>query len=190
MIIWFVRHGESEATAMGDRAPIEHDLPLTEVGTLEALAVRDYFVTNKIAITGVYSSTYQRAAQTAEPTATQFGLHVTQTEDLCERHWGTLASLTWPELSAKLGEMTTDERYNFLSEGGESWADMEKRSFIAVDEINDQHGDVAVFTHGGVLRGLLPALAGVDRALHEQFTMKTGGIARYDSALKTVQIIL
>ena len=174
MIICFVRHGESEATAMGDGAPIEHDLPLTEVGKREALQVRDYFVSNNVPISAVYSSTYQRAVQTAQPTAGEFGLQVLQRADLCERHWGGLAGLTWPELSSRLDEMTTEDRYNFLPEGGESWAQMEARSFKVVDEIMQRTGDVAVFTHGGVLRGLLPALGGVDRAQHEQFTMKTG----------------
>ena len=190
MIVWFVRHGESVATAMGDSAPIEHDLPLTEVGAQEALGVRDYFVSNNIAISRVYASTYQRAVQTAEPTAAQFGVTVTQTPDLCERHWGVLATLTWQELSSRLAGMSIEERYNFVPENGESWAQMEDRTQRALTQIMQGTGDVAVFTHGGVLRGILPALAGVNKEQHERFTMKTGGIAKYDSELKTVEILL
>jgi broad specificity phosphatase PhoE len=175
---------------MGNRAPAEHDLPLTAVGKLEALKVRDYFADDHITISAVYSSSYQRAVQTAEPTAQAFKLLVQKRDDLCERRWGSMGVLTWSEAEAELREMSIENRHRFVPEGGESWADMEVRSMKVIDEILHKGvGDVAVFTHGGVLRGLLPTLAGVSKSEHERFTMRTGGIAKFDSERGTVEIL-
>ncbi len=190
MILWFVRHGESEATAMKEWAPAGHDLPLTEVGRAEAQAVAELFRSNKTPLSAVYASTLMRAVQTAEPTAEHYGLALTKDVRLCERDWGIMNALTWPEVATQLSEMPLEDRYIFEPEGGESWAQMEMRVMEAVQEIQSRDlGDVAIFTHGGVLRGLLPVLARVDKSEHERFTLKTGGIARYDTEADSVEII-
>ncbi len=78
-----------------------------------------------------------------------------------------MGTLTWTEVGAHLANLSIEERYRFVPDCGESWADMEERSRRVVDEIlSTEHGDVAVFTHGRVLRGLLPTLARVDKSEH------------------------
>lgn len=182
MIFYFVRHGESEATAMGDLAPIEHDLPLTLRGREEAERVADYFITNKIPMTDVYASSYVRAVQTAEPTARRFNLTVKARDGLRERTWGSLKHLKWPELAKQLDGMNIEERYHFKPEGAESWAEMDTRVRTVLDEIANEHeegANVAIFSHGGALRGMMTSLAGVEKSKFTDFSMDTGAIAKF-----------
>lgn len=182
MTFWLVRHGDSEATAMGDKAPIDHDLPLTHTGLEEADRIRNYFVEKHIPVTDVYASSKVRAAKTAEPTARVYGLTTKLRDALGERRWGSLRTSTWPEVDSILSKLTIEERYHFKPDGGESWQEMEERVLSVLDEIADDHlvGDnVVIVTHGGVLRALLPLLAQVSKERHAEYSVDTGAIAKF-----------
>ena len=190
MIIYFIRHGESEATAMGDKAPAGHDLPLTSMGQQEAERVAKYFKDNGVMLDAVYSSTFVRAYQTALPTAELFGFQIAKDGRLRERDWGSMNNYTWPEVATTLKNMPLDARYRFVPEDGESWAQMEERVLAVMRDIMSKPTqNVAIFTHGGVLRGLMPVLAGVGKEHHENYTMDTGAISKFSTDTSSFEFV-
>lgn len=83
----YLRHGETESNAAGLIAG-SWDVALTARGRAQArraaLALRDQ------GITAIYSSTLERARETAAIVAGELGLPVTPVAELCERNWGSL----------------------------------------------------------------------------------------------------
>lgn len=64
-ILYLMRHGQTRFNAQG-RIQGACDSPLTELGIEQAQAARDYFKTEGISFGKVYSSTQERACDTAE----------------------------------------------------------------------------------------------------------------------------
>ncbi len=95
-------------------------------------------------------------------------------------------------MSAYLDPLTIDECYTILPEGGESWQDMESRlvrgtmGFFDGDETR-----VAVVTHNGCLRAILPRLLGRPLSEHTQFSVETGSVTHlhYDDDTMTWHLV-
>ncbi len=75
----------------------------------------------------------------------------------------------WAEVAALLSKMTISDRYKFKPDQGESWREVEKRLTRALGKILSENEDktVAVVTHGGTIRTLIPYL--LNAPLEESF---------------------
>jgi broad specificity phosphatase PhoE len=179
---WFVRHGESEGNALGDTCPIIHDTPLTERGREEAREVVRYLQKNAIRITHIYTAPKGRSYQTAEIIASSLDLPVNVETGLDERNWGKWKNLRWEEASMRLDEMSLEDRYIFIPDGGESWQQMEKRLFITLEKIADKSikgENILIITHRGCLRAVMPMLAKAGLEKHKEFSVATGTISKF-----------
>jgi broad specificity phosphatase PhoE len=142
-----VRHGETDWNAEG-KLQGHTDRPLNDYGRRQARALAKRLAGEEIE--AVYASDLSRARETAEILGAQLGLPVAVDPDLREKNWGN-----WEGLTA-------DERLRIEYEG-ESSEDHRSRTLRAVERIVERHpaGRVVVVTHGGSLRRLQAAVAGV-----------------------------
>ena len=142
-----VRHGETDWNAEG-KLQGHTDRPLNDYGRRQARALAERLAGEEIE--AVYSSDLSRARETAEILGEQLGLPVAVDSDLREKNWGN-----WEGLTA-------GERLRVEYEG-ESSEDHRSRTLRAVERIVERHpaGRVVVVTHGGSLRRLQAAVAGV-----------------------------
>src|SRR5690349_11779156 len=140
-----VRHGETDWNAEG-RLQGHTDRPLNDYGREQARRLAEQLEQ----IDAVYASDLSRARETAEIVAGRLGLPVVIDPDLREKDWGTWEGLT------------SDERLG-VEYAGETTEAHRDRVLAAVQRIAERHpGErVLVVTHGGCLRRIQAAVAGV-----------------------------
>ena len=192
LVIYFVRHGQSDGNTLGKHCLVRQDTPLTLLGKEQARAVGKYFKELGSPVSAIYSSLRDRTNATAAAITKATGVDATSSDRLVERDWGKYKGYTWVTLSDQLSQMSFDERFTFTPPEGESWEMMEDRLFgiltLAVEaaEPGDQ---LVVVTHHGCLRALLPLLDGQEREKHEDYSVEVGTITKYDSATDKLEFI-
>ena len=157
MLLYFIRHGESESNKTRCFAG-QLDVPLTEIGFRQAERVVDFF--KDIPLSAVYSSDLCRAMDTVRPTAAAKGLDVIPREDLREVFAGEWEGMPFEDLPRRYPEDFRVWQENIgeaRCTGGESLAEAAQRAEAAARRIAKAHpnGAVAVATHGGILRALI-----------------------------------
>jgi probable phosphoglycerate mutase len=147
--LWLVRHATTNLVEAG-RFNGWDDVPLNQRGQTEAASLR-IPERNWVA---VWSSDLTRARETARLA----GFAPTVDPRLRELNFGSLEGMAWDQLEGAT-QRSLVEFDNFAAPGGESVADLRERvsSFIA----DLSAGDHLIFTHGGVIRLLMP-VAGRD----------------------------
>ncbi len=166
--VLLVRHGQTEANKTGYWQGWA-DTSLTPEGHRQASAVarrieRDH------ALVAVYTSTLQRALQTARPIAEAAGCPLLPHDDLRELHFGDINGLSIAEFRQQYPDLfqqwTDKTNLDFAWPGGESRRSFFTRVWRAVDDIVAAHpdGEVVIVGHGGSLRAALA------RLLPDQFT--------------------
>lgn len=110
-------------------------------------------------VEAVFHSTQPRAVFTAEALALALGVPSIEQPGLEERNFGDWDSWEWPQIKQELDKLTNEERYAFVPPNGESWHQMEQRLQNALQAIaGQQYETVAIVTHYGPIRALLPIL--------------------------------
>jgi broad specificity phosphatase PhoE len=161
--VWLVRHGESTWNAIG-RVQGWSDPPLSELGEWQAEQVARRLASVELA--AVYTSTLQRAFQTAQIIADKLDLTPVPDPRLREHGMGEATGMVW-------GREAFFTRWPFLTEianqgkpirthipGAEPLDTFINRVNAAIHAIRQAHtqGDVAVVAHGGVVRAYLADL--------------------------------
>jgi alpha-ribazole phosphatase len=153
--LFLFRHGETTATGK----LIGHtDVALSARGHAQAAAVAEQFAA--IAFTAIYASDLRRARQTAEPLAQRHGVAVQTAAVWREVNMGEWEGHTLAELYAASPEQVTQcftDPEHFIYPGGEALADFAARIQRALTQLLQAHahGQIALFTHGGVCRAIL-----------------------------------
>jgi broad specificity phosphatase PhoE len=161
-VFYLARHGESDWN-VENRFQGHTDRPLTELGRAQGRALADELA--ETALDAVYASPLRRALETAEIVAAPKGLSVVALPDLREIDVGGWAGLSRDEVEARFPDAF--HRWVGGSEGwedGESYADMAARVIAEVRRIATRHpnGCVLVVSHGGPIRAVHAAAAGID----------------------------
>ena len=159
MLVYFIRHGESETNRKGVYAG-QLDAPLTEKGFAQAESLREKLAGVKF--DRVYSSDLSRAVSTARTALP--GVKFTTDERLREISVGSLAGKNSKEFRAnnpdKLEALRTRDFREF---GGECERDVMKRLSEFLAELScEDHNTVALFCHGGVICAALGVALGVE----------------------------
>ena len=146
MTLIFVRHGESEANALGVYAGWA-DYDLTDRGRAEAGAVA-----RRLADAGavaLYSSPLIRARHTADALASSTGLAVEEVLDLREYTFGDAERMKREDVLARWGPSSAERRVP----GEEGWEPFRERVERSFDALFDRHrDDLAIcVSHGGWL---------------------------------------
>jgi broad specificity phosphatase PhoE len=191
--VYLARHGESDWNA-ANRFQGHADRPLTELGRLQAIELADALEA-RAPLSAIYTSPLQRAMETASIVGARLGLEPAAVDDLREVDVGA-----WSGLSRTEVEERFPEGFGRWLDGGEGWEDgetyaqMAARVLRALRQIADSHpGDeVLVVSHGGPIRAIHAAAAGMDvhayRRLNRvegnagvsRVAVEEGGISRLD----------
>lgn len=159
MAILLIRHGETDLNA--SRVVQFPDTPLGATGLAQAERLGARLAAQPLAL--VLSSDYLRARTTAERVARAAGAPLEEDSAWRERHFGELRGRSYDTLGT-LDILARD----YEPPGGECWAEFDARVDRAWDALVARatgfDGDVAVVTHGLVLRSLLERR--LDTSLH------------------------
>lgn len=157
-----VRHGESEANL--HRVFAQDDTPLTELGRRQAAdAARR--IAERFRPSGVVSSQFVRARQTAQIIAAELGLDVRVVPRLHERDFGILTGLPYEafkQLAGRDPSFDPKKPWAWTPEGAESAEDVQRRIMGALEELRAQNPDaeLAVVCHGAAMLSVLAYMHG------------------------------
>ncbi len=144
LILWLVRHGETDWNAEG-RFQGWTDVPLNETGRAQAERLRGLLADGDF--DGVWSSDLVRAVETARIAVGEPAVD----RRLRELDFGDLEGAIWDDLDREI-RAALKEFDSFQSPGGESAAAFVERVFGFLDELAP--GRHLVFAHGGVIRAI------------------------------------
>jgi len=164
MLMYFARHGESEANVANVFANEVGKYHLTDLGRQQAALLAEYAESQ--AITRLYASPITRAQETAHIVADRLGLSFETRDELREFSVGCFEGTSNHEAWAEYWEVETEwlERGNRSARvgGGESYDDIEARFLPFVKELAAQFGAtenrIMLIGHGGTFCCMLPLL--------------------------------
>jgi len=162
--IYLIRHGESTWNAAG-RIQGQLDPPLNERGHQQARRLAERL--RPATLAAIYTSSLQRAGQTAGYLADGRNVPVMPRDDLREVRVGVFEGLTIEEIQSQHPvewARWAAESWRYLIPGAETQDEFQRRVRGAMSEIVARHpaGDVAVVTHGGVINMYLSTLLDID----------------------------
>lgn len=141
-MIYFIRHGQTDANFHKLNAGGETDIPLNETGMAQARAFNEAHQEFLETIDTVFVSPMIRARQTMELVLGHHKKPVEIVDDLRERMIGEWAGLPYE---------ATDGYFDTHPKDGESWPVFLKRSIDALRYAANKHaGKVLVVAHGGI----------------------------------------
>jgi broad specificity phosphatase PhoE len=186
MILYCVRHGETEANASG-RIQGQTDSPLSEMGRRQCQAVAAAL--KGLPIEAIYSSPLQRALDSAKCIADALEVKIHIDERLMEINAGVFQGLSWDEINERYAAEAVRWRSHdpdFRIPQGESRRDLMRRAgeaFAAVREAG--HAQALIVAHGGSLAAALKVLLGVP-AERNPFNFYNSSISRlgWDTEVK------
>ncbi len=150
-----MRHGRSTWNA-AHRIQGRADPPLDEVGREQARRLAERMRQNEKPLVALYTSSLQRARETADIVGAALGLPVIADDRLHEYDVGDIMGLTWPQVQEQFPE--TARRWAGGDEtlelpGAKLYAQFQAQVVAAVEEIIARHekGPVGVVSHGGTI---------------------------------------
>ena len=167
--VWLVRHGETEWSRLG-RHTGRTDVPLTEVGRTQAVAVGRRLADHAFAL--VLSSPLARALETARRAG--FAEVVETTDDLLEWDYGADEGRTTPEIRVERPGWSI---WGEGPEDGETIYHVGTRVDRVIALARGQTGDVLVFAHGHVLRILAARWLGQPPSEGHLFALSTATLS-------------
>ena len=174
MKIIFCRHGESFNNLKKDSARVKDNSRLTLTGKKQSEKLAA--ILKKQKVKKIFFSPKHRCADTAKIIYKKLSRAGRAMAEFEERDWGNWGDKTWQEVSRRLDAFSLAKRYKFIPPKGESWQAMEKRLLKGLDKIKKSRLDtVAIITHRGCLRAILPILMKVSRSQHYKYDVKLGG---------------
>ncbi len=158
MNIYLIRHGRQSS------ALCNVNVELADEGRRQADLLGRRLV--KYHIDGLYSSNLIRAVETAEIVNEHLNLQHIIRKDLREISFGEMEGNSDDFINEHFSEFIT-EQMKLIKDipypGGECGGDVLKRAMLTIDEIvRCGKKNIAVVTHGGVIRALLAGILGLD----------------------------
>ncbi len=170
--LYVVRHGQTEWSANGRHTSVT-DLPLTEHGEQQALALRGHLDPADFSL--VLSSPRRRARDTAELAGFTGGHAPQLDEDLAEWAYGDYEGLTSAEISEHVPGWTI---WTHPVPGGESAEQVATRLDRVVARVRDSGVERAIcFGHGHALRALAMRWLGFDLGFGVHFPLDTSTVS-------------
>ena len=166
--VWLIRHGETEWSRSGQHTGVT-DLPLTETGRRAARALAPTLARESFAL--VLSSPLKRARETCELAG--LGDRARLDPDLREWNYGEYEGRTTTEIhERKPGWLVFMDG----APGGESPDDVGRRADRVIARARAAPGNVAMFSHGHLLRVVAARWLGWPVAAGRHFLLDTGTV--------------
>lgn len=158
-----IRHGQTDKNLNKSLHAANDTETLNETGRnqVESTAIR----LKELSPVRIYSSKEKRAIETAEILSQSLSVPMEKVDGMQERNWGIFTGKPWEEVEKVLSPMTLQVRYDYVPEDGESWKSFETRLINAIKRIIEENkgNSVAIVTHGGAIRALMPYLLDVPK---------------------------
>lgn len=169
MRLYLVRHGATEWSELG-RHTGRTDLPLTALGQQQARALRP--VLAPLSFAHVFTSPLQRARQTAELAG--FGAGLEASDLLLEMDYGHDEGKTRQEIQVDRPDW---DIFTDGPRGGESVAEVARRTVTFLGSIASAEGDVLLFAHGHLLRILTTVFLRLPLAFGRQLELSPASVS-------------
>jgi broad specificity phosphatase PhoE len=184
-----IRHGETEKNVVGKLHDTNDPETLTPLG-IQQIEQTAYKLT-KQHLSKIYFSKEKRAQESAQIIADITQIAATSIEGMQERNWGQLSGKPWNEIREILDPMSLEERYHYVPPQGESWQSFEERLIKAITTILSQHEgeSIAVISHGGAIRALMPYLLNVPKEESFKYDPDNASITAFKFANGTFNVI-
>lgn len=174
-MIYFIRHGESEANVRKVFAGQKDDTPLVDEGREQAKITAQEIIIEGLKIDKIYSSPLKRAYETAEIIAKEIGFDTSNiiTENrIIEYDMGSLSGTPWHTISST------------ILVGAENAEDPEmfrNRVCACVEELSKLPENILLVSHAGVGRILETVKEGIDAKLfYDLPAYKNASITKID----------
>jgi broad specificity phosphatase PhoE len=168
-LIYLIRHGETEWARDG-RHTGRTDIPLTETGRAQAGFLLPVF--DEVSFSRILSSPLQRALETARLAG--LGNRVELTPDLMEWDYGDYEGITISQIREKIPDWSI---WTHPCPNGETIDDVAIRADRVIGQVRDQEGNVALFSHGHLLRILAVRWLGFDCRCGKYFQLGTSTLS-------------
>ena len=178
-----VRHGETQWSRSG-RHTGRTDVALTELGQRQADALG--LMLRGRSFAAVLVSPLQRATETLRR-ASLDAARVRVLEELVEWDYGDYEGLTTEEIRRSVPDWTI---WTAPVPGGESAADVGRRADRVIARALDESDDVAIFSHGHLLRVLTARWLGLDVPAGRHFALDTATVSILGCERDTPVILL
>ena len=177
MIVYLVRHGETNATGHGlyGRTP---GISLSEAGKIQAIRIAEHLKNQPL--TAIYASPLDRAMETAAPLAREKGLDVTSSEAFLEVDQGDWTGLTWQDLHADpVWRLYNAYRSGTSCPNGEMAIEVQARVAREFNRLLHRHESqhIAVISHADVIRAAVCHYSGVSLDLSLRIEITLGSIS-------------
>jgi probable phosphoglycerate mutase len=169
LTIWLIRHGQTEWSLSGAHTG-RTDLPLTEAGRQNAIAVGRWLAGRKFAL--VLTSPLSRARDTCRLAG--YGDVAQVDANLCEWDYGDYEGRTTADIHKDSPE------WQLWRDGpphGESIERVGMRGEAVIARALKSDGDVALFAHGHILRILTARWLGLPSDCGRLFALSTGSVS-------------
>lgn len=182
MKLYLVRHGQTEWNE-GNRIQGQSDTLLSENGRLQAEKVGVALLNRKLE--AVYSSPLKRAVDTARAIASRYNLEVMSMPELMEINAGELDGITIEEMRRNYVDFLKQWREGdsaLKMPGGESMEELQKRTWVAVQEIMQKNyrNGVVIVSHHFALQSIVCSALGIDINNFRRFRQDLGGITTFE----------
>lgn len=161
--IYLVRHGRIQTVDDLRRYIGYSDIPLNEVGILQAHNLQKKIV--QADIQSVYCSDLSRSRQTAEIMVEDKKVPIISRHELREINMGEWEGCSFSDIARRFPDefkRRGEDIENYCVPGGESFADCRRRVLLVFQEIMETtHGDILIVAHAGVNRLLLCHVLGL-----------------------------
>lgn len=179
---YLIRHGETLWNRQG-RYQGATDIELSDEGKEQAELLAKRF--QYLPLDAIYVSPLKRAMATAEPVGRATGIIPIVDEHFKEINFGEWEGNSIPELTEKYGESYTKFFENpfihpFPGEG--SFDKVTERSVAGFEALLEKHKgqNVAIVSHGGLLRVMLVGIMGMDIEFYRKTWMTNTSITTVD----------
>lgn len=169
--IYLIRHGETEWNKEGRSQGCSNDIPLSEVGIMQADAIGKRLKNENIDL--FFSSSLTRAYQTAKAIAVHHDKEVIVHKEFMEISFGEWEGLKIDEIKEKyvdVYKIWRDTPHIAKVPGAESILEIRERSMTKLMEIINSNKDknILIVSHGITIKVLIASMMGIDLAnLHK-----------------------
>ena len=168
-LVYLIRHGETEWARDG-RHTGRTDIPLTDTGRIQAGFLLPIF--DEVSFSRILSSPLQRAMETARLAG--LGNRVEPVPDLVEWDYGDYEGITAEQIREKTPGWSI---WTHGCPNGESIIDVAARADRVVSQVRGRDGNVALFSHGHLLRVLAVRWLGFEPAHGKYFQLGTSTLS-------------
>ena len=166
MRLVLVRHGDAHAGFHGPIAGPTGCRGLTDLGRLQAQALRDHLeATGRVKADVLMASALPRAIETATIIGPGLGLEVSERDcGLCEVHTGEADGVDWSQYNDRFGSFDMEaEPDRPFAPGGDSWNGFHERVRQTLERLARDHAGQTVVAacHAGVIMASMRLLLGI-----------------------------